>query len=175
MTSYCRPKFQRQLDEFERNPAADIVFCKALIIDESRHRRPATTYPIYRLSLHFGNEISSWSTHHSPGAPAWKNWSLLRIKSETYPLYGCEDWAFWLRAGASGARFAYIDEELVENFRHNENMSRDAIKMILSELWCLESLSESLSTEQETLIKLRRIITFIPPAAGLFTSRTSPR
>ena len=39
----------------------------------------------------------------------------------------------------------------------NENMSRDAIKMILSELWCLESLSESLSTEQETPIKLREL------------------
>ena len=36
-------------------------------------------------------------------------------------------------------------------------MSRDAIKMMLSELWCLESLSESLATEQDALMKLREL------------------
>ena len=151
-------KFQRQLDEFERNPAADIVFCKAAIIDESRDRRPATQIP----DLPF--EFALWERNFIVvNAPLTRRSCVKNTghfsesKSETYPLYGCEDWAFWLRASASGARFAYIDEELVENFRHNENMSRDAIKMILSELWCLESLSESLSTEQETPIKLREL------------------
>ena len=151
-------KFQRQLDEFERNPLADIVFCKAAIIDDSRHRRPATEIPDPPF------ELALWERNFIVvNAPLTRRSCLEKTghfsesKSETYPLYGCEDWAFWLCASASGAKFAYIDEVLVENFQHHENMSRDAIKMMLSELWCLESLSESLATEQDALMKLREL------------------
>ena len=151
-------KFQRQLDEFEQKPWADIVFCKALIIDESRHRRPATDIP------HLPFELALWERNFIVvNAPLTRRSCLDKIgrfserKSETYPLYGCEDWAFWLRACVLGANFACIDEVLVENFQHQSNMSRDAVKMILSELWCLESLSESLSIEHEGLNRLREL------------------
>ena len=88
-------KFQRQLDEFERNPLADIVFCKAAIIDDSRHRRPATEIPDppFELALWERNFIvvNAPLTRRSC---LEKTGHFLESKSETYPLYGCEDWAF---------------------------------------------------------------------------------
>ncbi len=151
-------KFERQLEVFQRNPSTDIVFSRGVTIDEQGKRLPATQMPNPPF------EIALWERNFIVvNAPLIRRSCLDKIgcfserKSETYPLYGCEDWAFWLRACVLGANFTCIDEVLVENFQHQSNMSRDAVKMILSELWCLESLSESLSIEHEGLNRLREL------------------
>ena len=57
--------------------------------------------------------------------------------SVRYPLYGCEDWDFWLRMACAGWVITEVPGVVVHNHWHNENMSSSDVKMRRSHLWVL--------------------------------------
>lgn len=54
-----------------------------------------------------------------------------------YPLYGCEDWDYWLRMAAAGLDIIAMPGVVVHNHWHGENMSSSDVDMRRSHLWVL--------------------------------------
>jgi len=134
-------KLESSIRCFRHNPGIDIVASMVRVIDSAS---AATTI----LSVPDKSEmIKLWERNFlAVNAPLVRSELIHRIglfetkDSGLYRLYGCEDWHFWLRASIIGAELTFLPEVLVENYRHEHNMSRRDIEMHLSEIWCLDSL-----------------------------------
>ena len=134
-------KLEVSLQRFQLEPSLDIVASLARVIDSNHSQNKILSLPDNNLM----DEL--WEKNFLVvNAPLVKRELIKRVGffetegTQLYKLYGCEDWQFWLRANLIGARLQFVSEVLVENYRHDDNMSRKEIEMHLSEIWCLDSL-----------------------------------
>lgn len=134
-------KLEVSLSRFQLEPSLDIVASQARVIDSKNSQDKIVPLPN-------NNKMEQlWEKNFLVvNAPLVRKELITRVgffeteDTQLYQLYGCEDWQFWLRASLIGARLEFVAEVLVENYRHEENMSRKDIEMHLSEIWCLNSL-----------------------------------
>ena len=59
------------------------------------------------------------------------------VSNSRYPLYGCEDWDYWLRMAMAGLKIKTTPDVVVHNHWHGQNMSSSEIDMRRSHLWVL--------------------------------------
>jgi glycosyltransferase involved in cell wall biosynthesis len=72
-----------------------------------------------------------------------------------YPLYGCEDWDYWLRMAVAGLDIIEKPGVVVHNHWHGDNMSSSDVDMRRSHLWVLLEAaqnSQELKWSQRTLL-----------------------
>ena len=96
-------------------PAIGFVYTGMRLFGEDRHDWPSTTYDA--RALPFENVVLS---HALLRRAAWEQVGGF---DNIHPLYGLEDWDFWLRLAAAGWQGRHVDELLVFYRRHERSMS----------------------------------------------------
>ena len=150
-------KLEVSLNRFETDPELDIVACNAILIDSAGRK----SHPIRCPVSNFSEEL--WIRNiFVVNAPLVRASLIQKVglfateATSLYPLYGCEDWHFWLRCSLLNAKIDCLSDVLVQNFKHDENMSRKELQMHLSELWCLDSVQNWCREAQPNHELLRR-------------------
>jgi glycosyltransferase involved in cell wall biosynthesis len=96
-------------------PAVGFVYTGMRLFGQDQHDWPSTTYDARLLPLE--NAVLS---HALLRRAAWEQVGGF---DTIHPLYGLEDWDFWLRLAAAGWQGWHINELLVLYRRHGHSMS----------------------------------------------------
>ena len=130
-------KLAMQLQLLEEMPHIDIIFGNGTYAESGK--TTASLYPPprpnhFRLSLLIRNFI----VVNSPLIRSRlldEGLQFKEVSSSRYPIYGCEDWEFWLRAAFLNHTFYFSTEISICNHLHDSNMSARQEEMIRSYLW----------------------------------------
>ncbi|MBT6176890.1 MAG: glycosyltransferase [Deltaproteobacteria bacterium] len=132
-------KLETQLAYLAAHPACDMVCGSGQYFDT--HGPVPTEYP-----PPLGSALATLLTRNYilvnaalTRKSAIENVGLFKEASSTrLPVYGCEDWDFWLRIAINGGQIHWLDSTLVHNRWHQANMSKETLLMQRSYVWVLE-------------------------------------
>ena len=137
-------KLATQLDYLETHPTCDMVCGPGQYFDA--HGAVPTEYPppagsalatlLTRNYILVNAALTRQSAIEKIGG--FKESSSTRL-----PVYGCEDWDFWLRMAMSGCQIDWTETPLVHNRWHQTNMSKATLLMQRSYVWVLEEAERS--------------------------------
>lgn len=130
---------RRQLDNFEKNEAADISVCHCVLVDANS--RSATLWPLKADNLGLHLCYSNVAPVHAfmSRAAAVKETGFFDTKRKA-----CEDYDYWLRMAVLGKRFAVETGTFAIYRRHGGSMTGQSLHQFLNDVAVRQGIRKAL-------------------------------